>query len=106
MIAKFHLIPLGPIVWAPAFLTRSTMSTEHVIEILFLIFVLGLGLGYGCRGLWNRLLHKLRGPVYSNLNDVKARLLNLYNSAETDAAKLKAEVQSVITFVEKLLPLK
>lgn len=82
------------------------MSLEHAIEFALFCLLAGLGVGYGCRGLWNRLLHKLRGPVYANLADVRARLQNLYNSAETDAGKLKAEVQNVITFVEKLLPLK
>lgn len=82
------------------------MSLEHALEFALFCLLAGLGVGYGCRGLWNRLLHKLRGPVYSHLADVKTRLEQLYNSAETDAAKVKAEAQKVAAYIEKLLPLK
>jgi len=102
-LKTIQLIPLGPIMWAPAFLTRSAMRPEHLIELIVFIFIAGLAVGYGCRGLWSRILHKLRGPVFNYLTEAKNRVDQLVASAETDAAKVKAEAQKISAYIEKVL---
>jgi hypothetical protein len=80
------------------------MNTVHRILIDILALILGGIAGYACRGLINRLLKKASAPLLTKVTDVRTHLQAIYDSAETDINKIKAEVLKVITKIEKVLP--
>ena len=80
------------------------MKPEHIIELCLFLLLAGIAIGYGFRGLWNRLLHRANLPIYGKLNDVKTVLHQIYDSGETDIVKFKAKLAEIIAKVEKLLP--
>jgi hypothetical protein len=75
---------------------------------LFLIVplsaIIGLGLGYGYRGLIRRKLQAFNAPLYAHMIDAKTLLQQLYESTETDIGKYKARMAELIAKIEKVLP--
>ena len=65
---------------------------------------IGLFVGWATPGVWRRLKEKVKAPLYAKLGDIKAHLTTVYEGAETDAAKIRAEVAKVLVKIEKALP--
>lgn len=80
------------------------MTTLHWILIVILAWILGGITWYACRGFINRMLKKASAPLLAKVTDVRTHLQTIYDSTETDISKIKAEIQKVITKVEKVLP--
>ena len=80
------------------------MTLLHAIFGFILVGIIGIGVGYGFRGLINRLGKKFEAPLLGKFNDIYAKLEKVRNSAETDAAKVKEEVLLIMSDIRKMIP--
>jgi hypothetical protein len=80
------------------------MTLSHAILAIAIAAIVGIGLGYGFRGLINRIGKYFRKDIEAVLSDTRNRLNTLYASTETDLAKYKDEIHRAIVAVEKKLP--
>jgi hypothetical protein len=76
----------------------------HVFIAMLLAALVGLACGYGFRGILHRAGRRVEAPLLAKVADVRARLVGLYSSSETDAAKIRAEINVIIAKIERLLP--
>ena len=61
-------------------------------------------MGWVTPGLWRRIKARATKPFIAKIQDVRAWLVALRDSGETDAAKLKAEIDKIINRIEQVLP--
>lgn len=80
------------------------MTLLHALIAIVAVAVVALGCGYGFRGFIHRIGRRVEAPLLAKVADIRARLVGLYSSAETDAAKIRAEINLIIAKIEKLLP--
>lgn len=79
------------------------MTVAHAILGFVLFAIVGIGLGYGFRGLINRIGKYFRKDLIIVAGDVRTQLGIIRHGGETDVAKLKAALDLVIVKLEKVL---